>query len=493
MGVYQDTLDRVSKMLAPFSIVMQNNSLRNGLISYINHFFENNVKIGHDRIKTASRIWKKDFLTYLLLTKPFKTDINQSGYYKPIGVLVDSIFKGEGSLPSVITLIHRVIENGNKGKELTPQETDIYNRFKNNLLINVLSPNISTDNPIHNLSLVYRNKDSSEHNKLVEDWRELFIDFTFNGAVRNIGIELALFTIAQSGVQNSPVSFVDSIPFELYTQIAKSVIESEITEDDLINYTVQTLINNYTNNDMVKKVKAKSINSFNPLTTNPLLYPIVKVFEVKEEFQYNSMKEIIEMTRKGIKVWKLKPTLYITSTKEEIPDFGNYQNNREGVNRVVYGTKEMNEFSRKVFKNFIGLIGGNEVEYTDYEMVEEFQYPELATIGTPEQYSQYLDTILSDSKVMEINDSLYNSVLNQLEQENKIEKDCTGGGKLKAEDGIRTKFTKGSQWEIVKDLKGYPSHSQGGVDIKLGKNGFSFTRDNGIIEAKHGLVLPKIK
>ena len=65
--------------------------------------------------------------------------------------------------------------------------------------------------------------------------------------------------------------------------------------------------------------------------------------------------------------------------------------------------------------------------------------------------------------------------------------------KLKAEKGLQANFTKGSKWEIVKDLKGYPSHSQGGVDIKLGKNGFSFTKDNSVIEAKHGLVLPKIK
>jgi hypothetical protein len=60
-----------------------------------------------------------------------------------------------------------------------------------------------------------------------------------------------------------------------------------------------------------------------------------------------------------------------------------------------------------------------------------------------------------------------------------------------AEMGMRSSnFTKGSKWEIVKDLKGYPSHAQGGVDIKIGKNGFSFTRDNGVIEAKNGLVLP---
>ena len=72
-----------------------------------------------------------------------------------------------------------------------------------------------------------------------------------------------------------------------------------------------------------------------------------------------------------------------------------------------------------------------------------------------------------------------------------IQKDCTGG--FKAKDGIRGKFTKGSQWEIAKDLKGYPSHAQGGVDIKLGKDGFSFTGKDGIIKAKYGLVLPVIK
>lgn len=59
-----------------------------------------------------------------------------------------------------------------------------------------------------------------------------------------------------------------------------------------------------------------------------------------------------------------------------------------------------------------------------------------------------------------------------------------------AEMGMRSSnFTKGSKWEIVKDLKGYPSHAQGGVDIKLGKDGFSFARGEGMIKAEHGLVL----
>ena len=115
--------------------------------------------------------------------------------------------------------------------------------------------------------------------------------------------------------------------------------------------------------------------------------------------------------------------------------------------------------------------------------------PELANIGTIEQYSQYLDTIFPDSKVAEIDNSLYNSVLNQLEQENKIEKDCSGG-KLKAKDGIRGKFTKGSQWEIYEIFEG-KSHKQGGIDINIKNNQISFTNKNGSIKAKYGLVISK--
>ncbi len=62
---------------------------------------------------------------------------------------------------------------------------------------------------------------------------------------------------------------------------------------------------------------------------------------------------------------------------------------------------------------------------------------------------------------------MYISVLNQLEQEDKIEKDCTGGGKLKAKDGISTLFDKGGKWEIVTDFKNAPTHKSGGKDISI--------------------------
>ena len=106
----------------------------------------------------------------------------------------------------------------------------------------------------------------------------------------------------------------------------------------------------------------------------------------------------------------------------------------------------------------------------------------------------FVKAIIQDSAketTQEVQQEDVEAKVRELEKEGLLEIDCKG--KLKAEKGLVTSFTKNSKWEIVKDLKGYPSHAQGGVDIKLGKDGFSFTRGSDQIMAAHGLVLPKIR
>lgn len=66
-------------------------------------------------------------------------------------------------------------------------------------------------------------------------------------------------------------------------------------------------------------------------------------------------------------------------------------------------------------------------------------------------------------------------------------------GRPCAKQGIRSSnFTRGSSWEIVKDLEGYPSHNKGGVDIAIDNNGVSIVRKDGIIKAEYGLVIPNV-
>lgn len=50
---------------------------------------------------------------------------------------------------------------------------------------------------------------------------------------------------------------------------------------------------------------------------------------------------------------------------------------------------------------------------------------ELQQLGTQEQYSKYLDAIFPDSKVEEMDDNLYISVLNDLKSQKIIDKQCS--------------------------------------------------------------------
>lgn len=77
--------------------------------------------------------------------------------------------------------------------------------------------------------------------------------------------------------------------------------------------------------------------------------------------------------------------------------------------------------------------------------------------------------------------------ISELQQTGELEIDCSNAT---ASEGLRNKFTKGAKWELVKDLKGYPSHADGGVDIAIKDNNFYFKNSAGNeIKAAHGLVI----
>lgn len=56
-----------------------------------------------------------------------------------------------------------------------------------------------------------------------------------------------------------------------------------------------------------------------------------------------------------------------------------------------------------------------------------------------------------------------------------------------------TNTTTGTNWRIVKDFKGKPKHSQGGVDITISNKGVNIRRGGKDIKAEFGLVIENIK
>lgn len=126
------------------------------------------------------------------------------------------------------------------------------------------------------------------------------------------------------------------------------------------------------------------------------------------------------------------------------------------------------------------------------QMLEDIKSEPISNFEiTPQQkqqatfmFSEFLDVYLQD----------FEQVERILKEEKIIEKDCTSGGKLKAEKGFVTNnFTKNSKWKLIEEFDG-KSHTQGGIDIKLTDKGFTFKNGNAPeIKAKFGLLIPNKK
>lgn len=96
------------------------------------------------------------------------------------------------------------------------------------------------------------------------------------------------------------------------------------------------------------------------------------------------------------------------------------------------------------------------------------------------------------SELFETNTELANAVYEAMGLTTINESDITytdEEGNPCAKMGL-TNTTKGTGWKIVKDFKGQPKHSQGGVDISISDKGVSMRRGGKDIKAAHGLIIP---
>jgi len=137
-------------------------------------------------------------------------------------------------------------------------------------------------------------------------------------------------------------------------------------------------------------------------------------------------------------------------------------------------------------------------EYSKYHLPEKVDNP----VVVDEKYQQVVDysnQMIGHGSTSSITGKLatpfktnIDSILSSLENEGEeVKNNCKGKSSKKAEKGFKTTLKSGGNWKVLKDLKGFPSHSNGGVDLKVMGGKISFTGKNGTIEAKYGMFIPK--
>jgi len=168
--------------------------------------------------------------------------------------------------------------------------------------------------------------------------------------------------------------------------------------------------------------------------------------------------------------------------KQEVKMLSGHSYLRNNIKTVWKGFPNLDFF--KEFQEKYDKIKSNKPKVNKVS-IQQYIKPGVAELfeQNPELANAVYSKILTNSGLSAEN------LLSLLEKENIVEKDCSG--KLKAEKGLQTNFTKNGEWKIIKDLKGYPTHKEGGVDLTIGKNGVSIKNGNTEFTAKQGLVIPK--
>lgn len=151
--------------------------------------------------------------------------------------------------------------------------------------------------------------------------------------------------------------------------------------------------------------------------------------------------------------------------------------------------------SVNVLKSKIGVwqTKNNTDEFPSLETVRELMKPpkeivkhdELEKLKSKPEFQQAVKEAFEESK--ELQNAVYSALgFNTINGSEITYTDEEGNPCAKM--GL-TNTTKGTGWKIVKDFKGQPKHSNGGVDITISDKGVTMRRGGKDIKAKYGLII----
>jgi hypothetical protein len=154
--------------------------------------------------------YQNHVLGYILHTTPFKTF---DGTEKTLNEMYEDMFKGENS-------IAKRLSDLKNSKDYTISE---------NLFVKELMPLLTNnDAKTNNISLFRNRLDTFEINSVVEALKELdeYADAIADNNLKKDINDIVLFSILQSGLQNSNIDYRKVLSVELYSETLKNIFDS---------------------------------------------------------------------------------------------------------------------------------------------------------------------------------------------------------------------------------------------------------------------------
>lgn len=284
---YYEAVQELNNIFRPFFITLKDTSVTKQFDKLFTLLFhERNNLSKEDKIKVLDK-FKQSFITYLFLTRPFSMN--------------NKLFKKEDTTMTMNSQLQRLFKGNNS---IAHRLQEMKKKYPDMEFLKYLEPVISEDqSSTHHVISRNKKMDVIESNRYTNEWRELF------NKEEQFAVDLMMSTLIQYGIENSPFTFTNLIPFEVYGDMMNSILqrESQLSEqekdglyDDFYN---QFFLNNYNDDNIVPR-RGTNLAAF---------YPFAKDVKVKPEYKNKEKAE--EARSRGINIFD-KPSVYNQKTNQ---------------------------------------------------------------------------------------------------------------------------------------------------------------------------------
>lgn len=264
IGSFLNVADSTVKMYNPL-FYTESPEVKN-LINGIKRILKYNPDISLDKMEPVLNMAKNDLIAYIVQN-------TVTGGNK-IGAVMPNYFKGERSVPRNVAKI---------------KESN--SLLKDNLLFQELYPILSQDEKGEdNLKFFNRRLLPEDANLITEAWQELFdVATTGSKDEKDTAEDIMMFAIFQSGLNNSPISYLQYAPNEQYIPLITRWLDAFQESGNLAGFQHRFVKNRYRSNDLVPKARktgsyGQSLVNGNTLTVSYdkiNVYPYVKTWNKK--------------------------------------------------------------------------------------------------------------------------------------------------------------------------------------------------------------------
>ncbi len=234
--------DLALKAYNPFFYTKEDPIIRNNTLYLLQEVKNNNYTFGKDDVVKTGNLIENDFINFI---------VQNYGYENP-AQRMNELFAGENSIAKrVLALKNRARELNKPKSELSSKELE-EKEIADNILITQLYPLLKTEKKsVDNIKLFNKKIDTYTSDQLTEAFEQLMsLDPELTKDIIDLGI-------LQSGLNNSPITFLGIIPNSYYSEVVNKGFDkfSELSnKDEIVKQFNQLFLRNNVKDGFIGKV-----------------------------------------------------------------------------------------------------------------------------------------------------------------------------------------------------------------------------------------------